>query len=238
MAYEVDIHIAFDTVSWKFLLLVLTRFGFHPSFVGWISTILRSTMLSIRINGKLVGFFPCSKGVRQGDPLFPLLFCLTEEVLSRGLSKFVNDKKILHMAGLHGFLTPSYVLYVDDIFVFCRANNKSLRNLSTFLKTYGNFSGQYVNNSKSNFFTMDNSARFVTKIQCILSCRHGCLPFNYLRVSIFVGAPKSRFLQPLADKVKLKLASWKGKYVSMMGQIQLVNTVITGILVHSFNLYK
>ena len=126
MTYKVDIHKAFDTLSWKFLLLVLTCFGFHPSFFGWISTILRSAILSIRINDGLVGFFPCSRGVRQGDPLSPLLFCLAEEVLGRGLFKLVNDKKILHMAGLHGFLTPSHVLYVDDIFVFCRADKSLL----------------------------------------------------------------------------------------------------------------
>ena len=98
MAYKVDIHKAFDTLSWKFLLLVLICFGFHPSFFGWISTILRSAMLSIRINGSLVGFFPCSRDVRQGDPLSPLLFYLVEEILCRGISKLVNDKKILHMA--------------------------------------------------------------------------------------------------------------------------------------------
>jgi len=57
VAYKVDIHKTFDTLSWKFLLLVLTRFDFHPSFVGWISTILRSIMLSIRKNGSLVVFF-------------------------------------------------------------------------------------------------------------------------------------------------------------------------------------
>ena len=57
VAYKVDIHKAFDTLSWKFLLLVLTRFGFHPSFVGLISTILHSAMLSIKINGSLAGFF-------------------------------------------------------------------------------------------------------------------------------------------------------------------------------------
>ena len=76
VAYKVDIHKAFDTLSWKFLLLVLTRFGFHPSFVNWISIILRSIMLSIKINGSLVGFFPCNRGVRQGDPLSPLLSVL------------------------------------------------------------------------------------------------------------------------------------------------------------------
>jgi len=111
------------------------------------------------------------------------------------------------MASPQGFLTPSHILYADDIFVFCRADNKSLRNLSIFLKTYGDFSGQYVNNSKSIFFTMDNSVRFVTKIQCIVSCSHGCFPFSYLGVSIFVGAQRGRFLQPLANKVKIKLAS-------------------------------
>ena len=98
MAYKVDIHKAFDILSWKILLLVLSHFGFHPSFVCWISIILHSVMLSIRINENLVGLFPCSRGVRQGDPLSSLLFCLAGEVLSRGLSKLVNDKKILHMA--------------------------------------------------------------------------------------------------------------------------------------------
>ena len=178
MAYNVDIHKVFDTLSWKFLLLVLTRFAFHPLFVGWISTILRPAMLFIRINVSFVGFFLCSRGVIQGDPLFPLLFCLAEEVLSRGIFKLVNDKKILHMASPQGYLTPFHILYADDIFVFCRAENKSLRNLSIILKIYGDFYGQYVNNSKSSFFSMDNSARFVTKIQRIFSCSHGCFTFH------------------------------------------------------------
>jgi len=81
VAYKVDIHKAFDTLSWRFLLLVLSRFGFHPSFVGWISTILRSTMFSIRINTSLVIFFPCSRGVRQGDHLSPLFSILQRKFL-------------------------------------------------------------------------------------------------------------------------------------------------------------
>jgi len=77
-------------------------------------------MLSIRINDSLVGFFPCCRGVRQCDSLSPLPFCLAEEVLSKGLSKLMNDKKILHMASPQGFLTPSHILYADDIYVSIR----------------------------------------------------------------------------------------------------------------------
>jgi len=83
-------------------------------------------MLSIRINGSLVGLFPCSRGARQGDPLSSLLFYLAEEVLSRGISKLVNGKKILRMVSLQGYLTLSHILYAGDIFVFCRTDNKSL----------------------------------------------------------------------------------------------------------------
>jgi len=76
--------------------------------------------------------------------LSPLLFYLAEEGLSKGISKLVNDKKILHMASPQGYLTPCHILYANDIFVFCRGDIKSLRNLSIFLKTYGDFSSQML----------------------------------------------------------------------------------------------
>ena len=43
------------------------------------------------------------------------------------ISKLVNDKRILHMASPKGYNIPSHILYVDDVFIFCRADNKSLK---------------------------------------------------------------------------------------------------------------
>jgi len=40
--------------------------------------------------------------------------------LSRGISKLVNDNKILFMASPQGYLSLSHFLYGDDIFVLCR----------------------------------------------------------------------------------------------------------------------
>jgi len=115
VAYKVDIHKAFDTLSWNFLLLVLTHFGFHPSsFVTWISTILQSAMLSIRIYRSYVGFFPCS---RYETRCF-FFFCLAKEVLSRDISKLVNDKSILHMASPKGYITKSFSLHFTITYEF------------------------------------------------------------------------------------------------------------------------
>ena len=85
IAIKVDIRKAFDTLDWKFLIAVLGKFGFNNLFCDWILAILRSARLSILVNGNAVGFIPCNRGVRQGDPLSPLLFCLAEEALSRAL---------------------------------------------------------------------------------------------------------------------------------------------------------
>jgi len=90
----------------------------------------------------MVGHFNCGRGVCQGDPLSPRLFCLAEELLSRGTFALVFSHKILRMIGLKGKDFPTHLLYIDDIFVLCSANRKSLTTLMEFLHLYGFISGQ------------------------------------------------------------------------------------------------
>ncbi|KAK2449352.1 hypothetical protein QL285_008554 [Trifolium repens] len=120
LAIKIDIAKAFDTLDWNFLLKMLKSFGFCPTLCNWIHTILHSAKLSISINGKQEGFFSCARGVKQGDPLSPLLFCLAEEVLSRGLSKLVSDGLLKPTKGTRNVSIPSHILYVDDVMLFCK----------------------------------------------------------------------------------------------------------------------
>ncbi|KAM1340007.1 hypothetical protein ACFX2H_038462 [Malus domestica] len=237
IAIKFDIRKAFDTLDWGFLLRVLDAFGFSAGFVDWICSILTSAHLSVFINGSVEGFFPCSRGVRQGDPLSPILFCLVEEVFSRGLTKMVEDDLIDTFSVPMGIAPPSHVLFADYIMVFMRGTKRSMRNLMRFVEEYNLNSGQCINKLKSLVFLGKYASSRHAIIQKVLGVSRGNLPFTYLGVPIFQGRPKRIYFQAIADKIRCKLTAWKGSLLSQAGRLQLINSVIQGILVYSFQIY-
>jgi hypothetical protein len=237
LALKIDISKAFDTLSWKFLLNVLHAFGFSDKFCSWIDVILKYAKLSISINGKLQGFFPCSRGVRQRDPLSPLLFCLAEDVLSRGITKLVESGKLELIKGTRHMNLPSHTLYADDIMIFCKGKVSNIDALLELFDRYAACSGQCINPAKSTIFGGSISQTRLLNIAGKLGFGIGSLPFIYLGVPIFKGKPKARFLKPIVDKVKVKLSAWKASLLSMAGRVQLVKSVVQGMLLHSLLIY-
>jgi hypothetical protein len=73
--------------------------------------------------------------VRQGDPLSPLLFCIAEEALDRGITHLVETGKLTLIKGARGTLVPSHVMYVDDLMIFCKGSISNINNLKNlFIK--------------------------------------------------------------------------------------------------------
>jgi hypothetical protein len=64
------------------------------------------------------------------------------------------------------------------------------------------------------------------------------LPFIYLGVPIFKGKPKTAYFQPLVDKIKIKLASWKASLLSYAGRCQLIKSVVQSMMIYSITIYS
>ncbi|XP_026378267.1 uncharacterized protein LOC113272677 [Papaver somniferum] len=94
----------------------------------------------VLVNGGPVGFFSVSRGLRQGDPLSPILFVVAEDVLSRTLSKLVKEKKIMPMVN-RGGVQPTHILFADDVFLFFNGHKKNIHSDMNLLRDYQVSSG-------------------------------------------------------------------------------------------------
>jgi len=97
--------------------LVLRQFGFSIVFCDLIPVILHLACLSVLVNGKVVGYFSCASGVRQGDSWSPLLFCLVEEVLSRAISLVANSGTLL-LCPIAGKFPSLLMFFMSTTFLF------------------------------------------------------------------------------------------------------------------------
>ena len=101
--------------------------GFGLKWRGWIKACVTSVRFSILVNGSSEGFFGSSRGLRQGDPLSPLLFLLIMEVLSILLGKTKESNLIqgFHVGAMNSVgVHISQLLFADDTILFCDASRE------------------------------------------------------------------------------------------------------------------
>ena len=146
---------AFDRVDHEFLMHILSKFGFGPSFRGWVSLFYKDIFSRVICNGSLSAPVFLERGVRQGCPLSPLLYVLVSEVLSTQIRK-CKDIEGFRLPGAGG-LQFKVSQYADDATLFV----KTERSLCALLQTVGKYergSGAKLNTSKSEAMWRTNGA--------------------------------------------------------------------------------
>lgn len=72
---KLDMAKAYDRVEWEYLNDIMLKLGFHEMFVV-IMRCVTSVSFSVKVNGHLSSVLRPSRGIRQGDPIFPYMFLL------------------------------------------------------------------------------------------------------------------------------------------------------------------
>jgi hypothetical protein len=201
---KMDLEKAYDHVNWNFLLYVLRRCGFGEKWCSWIEHCISSVRFSVMVNGSPNGFFSSSRGLRQGDPLSPLLFVFVMEALSRMISVAVGGGLLEGFSV--GNVTFSHLLFADDTFIFCNARPAQLRYLISHFLLFKAASGLKVNLTQLALIPVGDVVK-AEGLADILGCGVANLPVTYLGLPLGASYKSIHIWDGVIEKVERRSTS-------------------------------
>ncbi|VFQ89694.1 unnamed protein product [Cuscuta campestris] len=224
---------AFDRISWNFLITVLDKFGFNNTFQTLIQNLLHSSHFTILINGHHTKAFKPKRGLKQGDPLSPLLFILASEAFSRTIKKETASGSLSpYYLGMH--YTPiTHLAFADDLILFTKGDSPTVTRIKMLLSDYEDCSGQQINRGKCSFYIPKKTPLATqSRIQTILGMNKGSLPFKYLGIQIHHGINRKPYCHDILNLFDSKLKGWYHKLLSQSGRLTLIKHVLNTMPTH------
>lgn len=188
-AFKVDFTKAFDSLEWNFLLEILTVRGFSQKWLAWVNTILKTAKTQIIINGSIQGYIHCKRGLRQGDPLSPLLFALAGDVLSAMFTHTLKSKVLVGVP-LDQNENICHLQFADDLIIFSAGGQEDLQIIKLIIYLFEGSSGLSINYSKSCLYYTNYGFQPHISFAMILNCSRNCLSLTYLGVPLFGRHPR------------------------------------------------
>ncbi|XP_074305950.1 uncharacterized protein LOC141641178 [Silene latifolia] len=228
---KIDLKKAYDSVEWGFLSQMMTALNFPQKFIDLVMTCVTSPTYSLNVNGNKFGFFKGERGLRQGDPLSPLLFTICMEYLSRVL-RVVASQDGFRFHPLCGHLKLNHLLFADDLLLFCKGNATSIMWILRAFATFSSASGLSLNRAKSEIYFNGVISCTITDILQISGIHRGSLPFKYLGVPISSKKLTKAEGQKLTDRIVARIRGWGTQHLTYAGRLTLVNSVLNTL--HSY----
>ncbi|KAK4510370.1 Vacuolar protein sorting-associated protein 70 [Mucor velutinosus] len=219
---------AYDRVNLDYLKKVLTKFGFPRPLIKCIYKLMGNNLIRINLNGHMSTEVAKLRGLRQGDPLSPILYNLAFEPFLLA---------ILHDRQFHGYTmgtaTTRLLCYADDALVFVH-DAQDLSRLQLHMSRYCAASNAKFNCDKVQAFSV--SGRDTWDIwQVPLSHAH----ITHLHSVeddeplIYLGFPlvqsriqRINFMGALTTKIKTAIQIHSARSLSVVGKATVLNSLL------------
>jgi len=210
---KIDIAKAFDSVAWPFLIEVMQHIGFPRRWSNWISMILSTASTKVLLNRRPGMRIIHARGVRQGDPISPMLFVITMEALNA----------LIRREDMHRTLTPLPApvtghrasLYADDLVVLIAPLVDDLSCLRQILLLFAGASGLVTNEDKCVATPIRCTDEMINNVQHVFPCAVVPFPCKYLGIPLTLGRLRRADEQALVDTIAARIPTWKSGLLSV-----------------------
>lgn len=227
---KIDIAKAFDTVNWSYLLEILRQFGFGNRWLNWITNLFSTSSSQVLLNGSPGQKINHARGLRQGDPLSPMLFILAMKPFHRILKEAENVNVLAPLGVRNGRFRCS--LYADDVAVFANPKQEELTALSHILACFAQASGLHTNINKTEIYPIRCEGIDLQNLLAGWPGQTKYFPCKYLGLPLHFRKLRKIDFLPLIDKIGSRLPGWKGRFFTSAGRQALVSSVLSAMPTH------
>ena len=149
------------------MLHIMKKVGFNDKWLHWMQSIFNSGKSSVILNGTPGSSFLCKCGVRQGDPLSPLIFVIAADLLQSAINEALRNN-ILDLP-IQRDTNGDYpvIQYADDTLIILPACTRQLTKIKEILEDYATSVGLKINFHKSTLVPINT---LLTNAKNWLSC--------------------------------------------------------------------
>jgi hypothetical protein len=177
--------------------------------------LVKGGSFSIWINDENNPYFKPGKGLRQGDPLSPLLLNMVVDMFTRMLMKAAGNG---YITGLMSTLHPEGVVslqYVDDTLLFLEHDFKADCHLKWLMICFKKLSGMRINYHKIDLTSINLEEDECNEYSQIFCCKLESFPFKYLGVPLHHDKLRREDIQPIVDKIIKRSLAEREDYFHM-----------------------
>lgn len=230
---------AYDRVHPDYLKKVMLKFGFPSSLVSTLCKLFFETKIHINLNGFITSPLTQERGLRQGDPLSPLLFNIAFDPFLRSIEhaplfQGFQFRQSANSSELHLVPPPpvKVLAYADDVAVFLR-NPEDFHHLCTLYNIYAQASNAKLNLGKTEAFSLSGHPH--PQWQSFLNS-HGISTWHdhaslsairYLGFAICSSiAQRNAFVNDMLLKLQNACFLHSLRQLSFRGRVTVMNTLI------------
>ena len=217
----------FDKCSYSILHGSLEFFDFGSKVKEWTKILYDDFTVKIQNNGHFSEEIKIEKGVHQGGCCSSVYFLVIAEILALAL-RSNQDIDGITIADLKNLLNQ----FADDMDIFSLCNQKSLENIYSELQGFYSQSGFTVSYEKTTLYRIGSLRHSNAQLFSMDQFKWSNEDINVLGITISHNDLVSKNYDGMEQKVKGIFANWQNRGLSLIGKIQVVNTLVASLFVY------